>query len=68
MRNHIIIGIALLLMVVIFTLQNATVIDVRLFFWTLSISRALLIFIVLSVGVLIGWLLRILFDARINDE
>ncbi|MDB2414224.1 LapA family protein [Rickettsiales bacterium] len=68
MKFKIITGITLLLLVVIFTLQNAMVVDVRFFLWTLSISRALLIFIVLSIGILMGWLIRVLFDAHMNDE
>lgn len=41
---------------VIFVLQNTEVVDIRFLLWTLSMSRVLLILLLLAVGVLIGWL------------
>jgi len=41
--------------VVLFTLQNTQVVDVRLLFWKLSMSRVLLIFLLLAVGAILGW-------------
>ena len=46
----------LLLLIVIFTVQNAAVVTVNFLFWKLDISRALLIFFVLAIGVIIGWI------------
>jgi len=46
----------LLALVVIFTVQNATAVTVNFLFWKLEISRALLIFFVLVIGVIIGWI------------
>lgn len=54
------IGIALLLLITVFTVQNAETVEIRLFFWTISISRALMIFIVLAAGVMVGWILATL--------
>ena len=48
--------VAMLLLIVIFTLQNAQVITINLLFWKLTFPRALMIFIVLIIGILIGWL------------
>lgn len=48
-------GAALIGLVVLFTLQNTQVAEVRFLFWTLSMSRVLLIFLLL-VGILLGWL------------
>ena len=48
--------VAMLLLIVIFTLQNAQVITINLLFWKLTLPRALMIFIVLIIGILIGWL------------
>lgn len=56
MRLKMILGMALLLLVVIFTLQNTEVIAIRFLFWDLSLSRALMLFLVLAVGILIGFL------------
>ncbi|MGD8999912.1 MAG: LapA family protein [Granulosicoccaceae bacterium] len=50
------IGLALLLLVVIFIVQNATVVDIQFLFWKLSMSRSLMIFFVLAIGVVIGWI------------
>ena len=48
----------LLLLIVIFTVQNATAVTVNFLFWKLEISRALLLFFVLITGVIIGWVSR----------
>ena len=50
------IGLALSLLVVIFIVQNATVVEIQLLFWKISMSRALMIFFVLAIGVIIGWI------------
>lgn len=51
------IGLILAGLVVMFTLQNADVVQLRFLFWTWSMPRALMIFGVLAVGFLLGWLL-----------
>lgn len=55
MNTKMYISLALLLLIVIFTVQNAAVVTVSFLFWKLEISRALLIFFVLIIGVIIGW-------------
>jgi len=42
-------------LVVLFIVQNVTVVEVRFLFWTLSMSRALLMFFILAIGIVIGW-------------
>ncbi len=56
-QTKLIIAMILLLLLGIFTVQNASVITINLFFWQFSISRALMIFFVLSIGVIIGLVL-----------
>jgi putative membrane protein len=51
-----ILGVALLLLLVIFTAQNTEIVTLNLFFWKLSISRALIVFFTLGVGIFIGLL------------
>jgi len=58
MNAKLIICLILAGLVVIFIIQNVTVIDIRFLFWTLSMSRALLMFFVLAIGVVIGWSLH----------
>lgn len=49
------IGLILFLLVVIFTVQNVVAVEIKFLFWNLSISRALVIFFVLAIGIIIGW-------------
>jgi uncharacterized integral membrane protein len=48
---------ALLLVVVVFTLQNTESITIRFLFWQFSLSQALMLFLVLGIGILLGFLL-----------
>jgi putative membrane protein len=45
-------------MAVLFIIQNVTTMELTFLFWTLSMSRALLMFMILLVGVIVGWLLH----------
>jgi putative membrane protein len=56
MGIRIYIGLALLLLVVVFIVQNATAVDIQFLFWKLSMSRSLMIFFVLAIGIVIGWI------------
>ncbi len=53
-------GLIIAGLIIIFTLQNTQVVEIRLFFWKVVMSRALMIFIILAVGVILGWILRTL--------
>jgi len=48
-------GLALLLLVVIFIVQNASVVEIQFLFWKLSMSRSLMIFFIFAIGILVGW-------------
>ena len=54
-----IIFICLIGLVVIFVLQNTQVVEVRFLFWTVSMSRALMLFGTLVIGLIGGWLLSL---------
>lgn len=43
---------------VLFIVQNVVVVEIRFLFWTLSMSRSILTFFLLAIGVIIGWLLH----------
>jgi len=60
-------GLALLLLVIVFTLQNTDVVTVHFLFWKLVVSRALMIFIVLVTGILVGLALAGLARHRHRD-
>jgi len=53
-HTKLILGITLFLLLVVFTVQNAAIVTINFFFWELSISRALMIFFVLAIGIIIG--------------
>ncbi|MEW6519750.1 MAG: LapA family protein [Thermodesulfobacteriota bacterium] len=57
MKKRLGLAMALLLGVVVFTLQNTEMITIRFLFWQFSLSRALMLFLVLGIGVLLGFLL-----------
>ena len=63
-RNKLILILVLVGMVVLFTLQNTQVVEVRLLFWKMSMSRVLLIFLLLAVGALLGWVAHSLSQRR----
>ena len=51
------VGLALVAAVLIFTAQNADIVRVHFLGWLLELSLALLIFLVLAVGMLAGFLM-----------
>lgn len=51
-------GLFLAGITVLFVIQNVAVVEIRLLFWSVVMSRALLVFFGLGVGICIGWLLH----------
>lgn len=59
MNYKLITALVALGLVVIFIYQNAEPVMVKLFFWwSFSMSLSLLLFIVLALGILTGWLMK----------
>lgn len=56
MHARLILGLVLIGAAVLFILQNIGIIEIRFMVWSVSMSRSLLLFIVLFIGVVIGWL------------
>jgi len=54
MKSRLTLVMILLLIVVTFTLQNTELVNIQFLLWNFEISRALLIFLVFTVGVLLG--------------
>ena len=50
MKIKSIITLLLVAMVAIFVIQNATIVDIKFIFWSLTVPRALLVVILLVVG------------------
>ena len=64
MKPKLIIGATLAGLLLVFIIQNVTVMDLRFLFWTMSMSGASLMLLILSVGVILGWLLHSGFGRR----
>ena len=58
MNIKLIVVLVLAGLAVIFIVQNVTVVEVRFLLWSVEISRALLMFLLLAVGIVIGWFLH----------
>ena len=43
---------------VLFIIQNVAVVEIQFLFWATQMPRSLLMFLLLSVGVIIGWFLH----------
>ena len=52
-----IIFVCLIALVLIFVVQNTQVVEFRFLVWTISMSRALMLFGTLAIGFIAGWLL-----------
>jgi uncharacterized integral membrane protein len=55
-KVQLILGLILLALVVIFVIQNVAIVSIRLAFWTISMSGALLFFLFYIAGVICGGL------------
>ena len=58
MNAKLILAIILAGMAAVFIIQNVTSVDLTFLFWTLSMSRALLMLLILSLGFILGWLMH----------
>ena len=54
MKVKAVIALVLIAVVAIFTMQNATTVDVNFLFWSLSVPRVLLIIALLAAGFMLG--------------
>ena len=58
MTAKLVIATGLILLVMIFALQNTATVNIQLLFWDVALPRSLLILMMLLIGVVIGWYLR----------
>jgi lipopolysaccharide assembly protein A len=42
----------------LFIIQNVAIVEVQFLFWSIQLSRSLLIFLLLAIGTIIGWFLH----------
>lgn len=50
--------LAMICLIVIFAIQNAEALEVRFLVWTFTLRRAVMLFVVLATGIIIGWTWR----------
>ena len=53
-----IVGLVLAGLAIVVIAQNTAVVQLKLLFWTVEMSRALMFFLFLASGILMGWILR----------
>lgn len=58
MRPRLIALLVLIGLLFLFAVQNTKTVDIAFLFWRVEISRALLLFIVFALGIVVGWILR----------
>jgi uncharacterized integral membrane protein len=58
MNMKLVVSLVVACLVVVFIFQNTTAVTVNFLFWSLSMSRSLLIIVFVGVGMLVGWLLH----------
>lgn len=51
-------------LVVLFIVQNVAAVEVQFIFWSIQLSRALLMFLMLLFGIIMGWLLHSYWNHR----
>ena len=58
MKIKLVLSLVVTAFIVLFPLQNTTIVEIKFLFWSLSMSRSLMIVVFVALGVAIGWMLR----------
>lgn len=58
MNYKLILVLILIGLAVLFIIQNIAVVEIQFLFWSIQMSRSLLIFFLLAIGIIIGWFLH----------
>lgn len=48
----------LIILVIIFVIQNTQVVEVKFLAWQVNMSRAIMLFGTLAIGIIAGWLIK----------
>jgi len=49
---------------VLFIIQNVAVVEIQFLFWSTQIPRSLLMFLLLAMGIIMGWFLHSYYTSR----
>jgi putative membrane protein len=58
MNFKLIVILILTCLAVIFIIQNVEIVEIRFLFWSIKLSRSLLMFFLVAAGIIIGWFLN----------
>ncbi len=61
MHFKLVLSLILTGIIILFVVQNVEVVEISFLFWSIAMSRALLLFFVLAAGIVIGWLMHSFF-------
>jgi len=56
--------ISFFLLFIVFIAQNMEVVEVSFLFWSISVTRAILLILTLILGLVIGWVLHSIFKIK----
>ncbi len=48
----------------LFIIQNVAVVEVQFLFWSIQVSRSLLVLVLLAVGIIAGWFLHSFYNFK----
>ncbi|MBN1381811.1 MAG: LapA family protein [Deltaproteobacteria bacterium] len=58
MNYKLILVVILAGLAVLFIIQNVAIVEIQFLLWSIQISRSLLIFLLIAMGIIIGWFLH----------
>lgn len=58
MNFKLIIILVLTALAVLFIIQNVAIVEIQFLFWSVQMSRSLLMFLLLAIGMTMGWFLH----------
>ena len=61
MKSKLAVTVFLLILVIVFLIQNAAIVEIRFLFWNLAVPRSLLIVMLLLIGMIVGWFARAMY-------
>jgi uncharacterized integral membrane protein len=64
MQIKLVVTLILAGMAVLFIFQNVAAVEIQLLFWSIQISRSLLMILMLVIGMLMGWFLHSYWSYR----
>jgi len=64
MSHRLIVILSLVGLVALFIIQNVAMVEIQFLFWSVQMSRSLMMILLLAIGIIIGWFLHGHFSNR----